>query len=123
MTAEAGFAPGSPASSVVDRTVPLSYHERSINLTRKQLATEKGELHPFSICASRELLRSDSANVGIGEHRRCRDRDILRWGGHVTAASQCPSRKGRRDLSAEHSMRIIVGYGDPARGQARKLSR
>ena len=25
--------------------------------------------------------------------------------------------------SAEHSMRITVGYGDPARGQARKLLR
>ena len=30
---------------------------------------------------------------------------------------------GRRDLSAEHSMRITVGHGDPARGQARKLLR
>ena len=29
--------------------------------------------------------------------------------------------KGRRDLSAEHSMRITVGYGDPAHGQAREL--
>ena len=30
--------------------------------------------------------------------------------------------RGRRDLvSAEHSMRTTVGYGDPARGQAREL--
>ena len=35
----------------------------------------------------------------------------------------CGHGKGRRDLSAEHSMRITVGYGDPARGQARKLLR
>ena len=35
----------------------------------------------------------------------------------------CSHGKGRRDLSAEHSMRITVGYGDPARGQARKLLR
>ena len=33
----------------------------------------------------------------------------------------CGHAKGRRDLSAEHSMRMSVGYGDPARGQARKL--
>ena len=35
----------------------------------------------------------------------------------------CGHGKGRRDLSAEHSMRVTVGYGDPARGQARKLLR
>ena len=33
----------------------------------------------------------------------------------------CAHGKGRRDLSAEHSMRITVGYGDPARGQAQEL--
>ena len=31
----------------------------------------------------------------------------------------CCHGKGRRDLSAEHSMQITVGYGSPARGQAR----
>ena len=35
----------------------------------------------------------------------------------------CGHGKGRRDLSAEHSMRVTVGYGDPARGQARELWR
>ena len=35
----------------------------------------------------------------------------------------CGHGKGRRDLSAELSMRITVGYCDPARGQARKLLR
>ena len=33
----------------------------------------------------------------------------------------CGHGKGHRDLSAEHSMRITVGYSDPARYQARKL--
>ena len=33
----------------------------------------------------------------------------------------CGHGKGRRDLSAEHYMRITVGYGDPARCQAREL--
>ena len=35
----------------------------------------------------------------------------------------CGHGKGRRDLSAEHSMRITDGYGGPARGQARELQR
>ena len=35
----------------------------------------------------------------------------------------CGHGKGRRDPSAEHSMRITVGYSDPARGQVRKLLR
>ena len=35
----------------------------------------------------------------------------------------CGNGKGRRDPSAEHSMRITVGYGDPARGHVRKLLR
>ena len=35
----------------------------------------------------------------------------------------CGHGKGRRDLPAEYSMRITVGYGDPARGQVRKLLR
>ena len=35
----------------------------------------------------------------------------------------CVHGKGRRDLSAEYSIRITVGYGDPARGQVRKLLR
>ena len=34
----------------------------------------------------------------------------------------CGHGKGRRDLSAEHSMRIIVGYRGPARGQARAVT-
>ena len=62
-------------------------------------------------------LAAAAAGTGAG----ALDRDIRRWDGHVTAASQCPSRKGRRDLSAEHSMRITVDYGGPARGQAREL--
>ena len=33
----------------------------------------------------------------------------------------CGHGKGRIDLSAEHSMRITVGYGGPACGQAREL--
>ena len=33
----------------------------------------------------------------------------------------CGHGKGRRDPSAEHSMRITVGYGDPARGQVKLL--
>ena len=35
----------------------------------------------------------------------------------------CRHGKGRRDPSAEYSMRITFGYGDPARGQVRKLLR
>ena len=35
----------------------------------------------------------------------------------------CGHGKGRRDLPAEYSMRITVCYGDPARGQVRKLLR
>ena len=33
----------------------------------------------------------------------------------------CGHGKGHRNLSAEHFMRISVGYGGPARGQAQKL--
>ena len=35
----------------------------------------------------------------------------------------CGHGKGRKGLAAEHSMRITVGYGDPARGQERKVGR
>ena len=40
-----------------------------------------------------------------------------------TVAGPRSHGKGRRDLPAEYSMRITVGYGDPARGQVRKLLR
>ena len=35
----------------------------------------------------------------------------------------CGHGKGRRDLSAEHSTRLSVGYGGPTRGQAQNFGR
>ena len=48
----------------------------------------------------------------------CRCKNILC--GHGKGVL-CGHGKGRRGLSAEHSLRITVRYGGPARGQARKL--
>ena len=45
----------------------------------------------------------------------------LNWRLTASSSMSCPSRT--RHPRAEHSMLITVGYGDPARGQARELWR
>ena len=67
-------------------------------IQKKELYTRMTPEALYIVCSCDERDRAEGVKLALCGHGKC-----------------------SRDLSAEHSMRITVGYGGPARGQAREL--
>ena len=95
--------------------LPLKHTDRCLFCLKMQIHFVSGR--------PTQQLYCSSATPAIGCLSCCSSHERIIYRASGVKLILCGHGKGSRDLSAEHSMRITVGYGDQARGQVRKLLR